>query len=600
MIIKTSLLLFVSTLLANCIFAAQLATPTPDDHLAQKRPQRFARITATPNPVPAGTGQGTARINWQTGDGSPGEVRVAVAGEPEKLFARSPEGSQDAEWITNGSTCEFRLYSSKEPIALLASVEVTGSAEMPRGDALLAPLTLTRKRIGSPRVVSFVLIMLLFAAIYCAKRVGHDRFAEALSVMVIVFALIFALLSVFTVEPRSLADQPFPDAHELSDAARQLASGNGYVTYVYLNERHPPRSPPGFPLLLTPFVAFGGEFPASVQRSAKFFAALYVLAAVFAAWRIGGRFAAAIVAAMIGVSPFARTYASLILSDAFAAGMTVLFIPLLRRLSTRRVALCRTLAGALVAVRLPMVLNLAALLVVLPSWALRRYLALSASPFVAALGLYNWVTFGSPLRTGYSYWMPELKNFAWSYAVALLPNRDGPWVVADALNGLLWQWMCPCSIGVAAGSAAQHSLFIRRYCLGRSGSSPHLRDAARTCICLDAAPRDRRQVYALADDDKFDTLHFLLSSRHALDGRTRDATIDLRRRRRSAAHRAKGFSHRSSMKKRLRHQLAYPLRKFCTQDDCARRRLGRLCDRRLVEHRRVQRSGCQPRDLVRH
>jgi len=461
LIVKASLFLFVLTLFAVCIFAAQIATPTPDDYLSP-RPERFARISATPNPVPAGAGQGITRINWQTGDGSPGEVRVVVAGEPAKLFARGAEGSQEADWITNGSTCEFRLYSGLEPGALLASVEVTGSAEMPRVSAL-APLSY--KRISSPRLASFVFIILLFAAIYYAKRVGKNRLAESLSVTVVAFAFIFALLSVFIVEPRPLADQPFPDAHELSDAARQLASGNGYVTYVYLNEPHPPRSPPGFPLLLTPFVTFGGEFPASVQTSAKLFAALYVLAAVFAAWRIDGRFAAAIVAGIIGVSPFARTYASLVMSDAFAAGMTVLFIPLLHRLSMRRVALAGMLAGALIAVRLPMALNLAALLIVLPSWTYRRNLILFALPFVAALGLYNSVTFGSPLRTGYSYWMPELKNFAWSYGVALLPNRDGPWVVADALNGLLWQWVCPCSIG-GPQAALPNILFYPAILLG--------------------------------------------------------------------------------------------------------------------------------------
>ncbi|MBA3573273.1 MAG: hypothetical protein H0W34_15165 [Pyrinomonadaceae bacterium] len=260
------------------------------------------------------------------------------------------------------------------------------------------------------------------------------------------FAIAFALLSVILVEPRSLPEQPFPDAQEYADATRQLVSGEGYVTYVHGNVRHPPRYPPGFSLALVPF-AIVGNYPSNVQMGAKLFAALYVLAAVFAAWRIGGWFAAAIVAAMIGVSPFARTYASLVLSDAFAAGMTVLFIPLLHRLSTRRVALAGMLAGALIAVRLPMALNLAALLVVLPSWAFRRNLVLFASPFVAALGLYNWMTFSSPLRSGYSYWLPGIKNFDWSYAIALLPNRDGPWVVADALKGLLWQWMCPCSIG---------------------------------------------------------------------------------------------------------------------------------------------------------
>jgi hypothetical protein len=459
--IKTSCCPVVLTFFVTGAFATQTTTPSSGDGLPP-RPERLARITATPNVVPAGSGQGTTRIIWQTGDGSPGEVRVAVAGEAEKLFARGAQGSQEADWITAGARCEFRLYSGTEPNVLLATVEVTGSSEV---RSAFSFSSLAGKRIDPTRLATLTVIVLLFAGVWYALRIGKNRLAESLSVTVAVLAILFALLPVFLVEPRPLAEQPFPDAQELSDAAHQLANGNGYVTYTYHNERHPPRSPPGFPLLLTPFAAFGGEFPSNVQFGAKFFTALYVLFAVFAGWRVGGWLAAALVAAIIGFSPFARVFGSLVMSDAFAAGVTALFIPLLHRPSMRSIAVAGALAGALVAVRLPMVTNLAALFIVLPSWAFRRQLILFASPFAAAHGLYNWITFGSPFRTGYSYWLPELKSFDWSYAIVILPSRDGPWVVADVLGGLLLQWICPCQVG-GPQAALPNLLFYPAVLLG--------------------------------------------------------------------------------------------------------------------------------------
>src|SRR5437016_9540881 len=73
--------------------------------------QGKARISAEPNPVPAGTDQfGTTTVTWDTSDGSIGEVYVSVNGEPEKLFAGNrAKGSLEAKWIGKGEY-DFRLY----------------------------------------------------------------------------------------------------------------------------------------------------------------------------------------------------------------------------------------------------------------------------------------------------------------------------------------------------------------------------------------------------------------------------------------------------------------------------------------------------------
>ena len=316
---------------------------------------------------------------------------------------------------------------------------------------ILVPLLF--KSTGSLRPLALLSALLLIAvALYAARR-GRGRVATALFASVVAVVI----LSVLSVTPRPLSQQPFPDAQETADAARQLAGGNGYVTYVHRGERHPPRYPPGFSVALAPFAMAGDDYPANVQRGATFFAALYVLIAVTAAWSAGGPLAGALAAVLLGMSPFVKVEASLIMSDGFAAGLTVLFVPLLLRPTPKRVSLAGALAGALVTVRLPMVVNLAALFIVL-AWPHRKRLLLSSSAPLAALGLFNWLTFGSPFRTGYDYWLPGIRTFSPSYAITSPMQGDGPWLLGDALGGLLLRWVCPCPDG--GPQAALSNLFF--------------------------------------------------------------------------------------------------------------------------------------------
>jgi len=84
-----------------------------------------AKITATPNPVPAGPQSfGSTTVSWTTGDGSDGVVYVVVNGDPPKSFANGGTGSQNAPWIGAGGVYEFRLYSGPDRSKLLASVKV--------------------------------------------------------------------------------------------------------------------------------------------------------------------------------------------------------------------------------------------------------------------------------------------------------------------------------------------------------------------------------------------------------------------------------------------------------------------------------------------
>jgi hypothetical protein len=265
-----------------------------------------------------------------------------------------------------------------------------------------------------------------------------------------VIATIASFVIILAVPLRPLSEQPFPDAQEYADAAWQIAHGNGYVTYVLDYNVHdikprPPRYPPGFSLALAPF-ALLGNYPSNIQMGAKFYDAVYLLITVISAWVAGGWLAATLGAIFIGTSPFVQAYASLVMSDAFATGLTVLSFWLILRPSTKRVTLAGVLSGVLVVVRLSSILNIVALFLALVPKS-RKQLLLSALPGIGALGLFQWATFGNPLKTGYDYWLPGLRNFDWRYAIVSVPLREGPWIIADALKGRLMQWVCPCPVG---------------------------------------------------------------------------------------------------------------------------------------------------------
>jgi hypothetical protein len=84
-----------------------------------------AMLSASPNPVPAGSTPGTTTIKWSTGLSPTAEVYVSTNGEKEALFASGAEGSSDAPWIQAGMTYEFRLYAGEEHKNVLARVVVT-------------------------------------------------------------------------------------------------------------------------------------------------------------------------------------------------------------------------------------------------------------------------------------------------------------------------------------------------------------------------------------------------------------------------------------------------------------------------------------------
>ena len=446
------------------LVTALLVVGCSAQRITQTGRDRSTSISAAPNPVPGGNGAGTTTIRWSTGDSSTGEVYLSVDGTAERLFAQGAQGSEEAPWIESGHTYEFHLYTDAKRSALAGTVSVTRDAGP--GSTSSVGVSLLGSFWGAPPAVLLVILVgtLLLVGASLAFRRGQTRTAKASQVNLKAakartkFSLpglqesmhasltglvtLASTIAVLSTPVRPLPDQPFPDAQEYAGAAQQLAAGHGYVTYVQANEPLPPRYPPGFSLALAPF-AFDGEYPLNVQAGSKLLAAAYIVATAGVAWMIGGSIAAALAAAVIGISPFATTSASLVMSDAFAAALTVLLVGVLYQVSKMRAIGAGILAGVLVLVRLSSLFGFVACVAVVPR-RLWVYIVVAALPFLAALGLYQWATFGSPIRTGYDYWLPDLRTFDPSFALRTHPQGDGPYIVADRLNGALAQPLCAC------------------------------------------------------------------------------------------------------------------------------------------------------------
>ena len=114
-------------------------------------------ITAKPEHVTLTGGNGSTKIEWDTGNRSVGFVFVRENGRTPVLFTKGPRGSQVAPWIGRNSYL-FELYGDNERRTLLAKVTVSGSAESAS----------SRRPVLWQGVARWVLIVVLAAVVYFA------------------------------------------------------------------------------------------------------------------------------------------------------------------------------------------------------------------------------------------------------------------------------------------------------------------------------------------------------------------------------------------------------------------------------------------------
>lgn len=264
-----------------------------------------------------------------------------------------------------------------------------------------------------------------------------------LSTVLPLLALACSLAAVLRTPYVPLDRQAFPDAPEYVDAATHLSKGDGYRTTVETGKLEPPRYPPGFPLFLVPFVRLAPTPQQGAEVATRIVALALATAIWLAALLIGGRLSSVFAGGIVTVSPFVPDMARQALSDGLASLLVAACIIMLA--ARRRIPLLvGIVAGAAVAVRLSLVVVPAAVMAAGPKIRLAVVTAVAATLPVSALLGYQWATFGSPLRTGYEYHLPEAKQFSLEYVTASGLQGEGEFVAHARLGDKLMGWVCPC------------------------------------------------------------------------------------------------------------------------------------------------------------
>lgn len=254
---------------------------------------------------------------------------------------------------------------------------------------------------------------------------------------------------------------PSPDATSYAYQALQIAKGNFFsIPWVGENGQgpnvpdalYPSRYPPGFSAVLAifPLILRGGL--GDVLAGSAVISGLLLLATGFVAWRIGGWRVAFISMSAVLISPLIWRSATIVMSDAFGALLIVLAVWLFyeHRQATRRAVQVRLLValgfllGFAVFSRFALIIFAVVAFVAIRNWKNILILCVAAAPWAIILALYQWKAYGSPLTTGYSYWLPGLQEFYWTNPLQWNIMGEGPFIYPDQLNGAAFQFACPC------------------------------------------------------------------------------------------------------------------------------------------------------------
>ncbi|MEY3618437.1 MAG: hypothetical protein RL726_1135 [Actinomycetota bacterium] len=289
--------------------------------------------------------------------------------------------------------------------------------------------------------------------------------------IILVFLVAFGLWMILDSEFIPLESQPFPDTQSYSSQARQIADGNGFVidfderissakNLVGAKDTYPSRYPPGYSIFLAPFVIVFGDSGIEVGVKVAVFAMFLV--AILIAKRLSGFLAASIVALAIVSSPFLRKSSTLVMSDAFGALLCLLAVLTVIELTRREPGETKTrnlsislgmICGFAMISRISLIFIFAAALLVFTKRGNLSWIVLGFVPFALFLGVLQHLQFGSPFRTGYSYYVHGYVEFSLSHLTQPNPYGERDFLFPDWSNGKLMTWTCPCDENGPIGKA---------------------------------------------------------------------------------------------------------------------------------------------------
>lgn len=299
-----------------------------------------------------------------------------------------------------------------------------------------------------------------------------------------VLAIIIAVAgsAMLFLQPRTIdALGPAPDAPSYALQAIEISEGN-FVSIPFVgeyqqefegdDELYPSRYPPGLSVLLAvfPLVTADSADLSAVLWGSAVISVLVLLATGFVAGRIGGWPAAAVALVAVLASPFLAKSSTMVMADAQACLLAVIALYLFHR-ADRALAAGRRGTGLHLAIglvlgyatfsRLSMIVLLVVAIVIARRPRAILLIAAGAAPWGLALLGYQWWAYGSPLTTGYDYWLPGLEEFRPDAAFVWDGLNEGPFIYPDRLEGTLMQWTCPCPY--PAGGVMSHTPAILTY-----------------------------------------------------------------------------------------------------------------------------------------
>ena len=281
--------------------------------------------------------------------------------------------------------------------------------------------------------------------------------------LILLLCILILSFRIRYVAPLSLADlEPF-DA-----SAYSLSAYNLYQHHIYgikfLGQYYPPQYPFGYQLLIIPFYFIFGSQPYNAIYCSLFFAMLSIVFAYLIGKELGNRFTGLMAALFIAICPKHIEFSKYILTETSSVFFTLFVCWLVLKviyLDSKKQRLfllfLGLMAGFSVLVHLSNCLLIPPVLISLLlarkshtwSWSMVKKQTIIIFGIILALlplFLYQFHTFGSPLRTGYQMREPEhyggFKSFSFKFFTHPPPHPRNVWkrgnfqVYSSALAGL--------------------------------------------------------------------------------------------------------------------------------------------------------------------
>ena len=260
------------------------------------------------------------------------------------------------------------------------------------------------------------------------------------------------------INPLTLADlKPWPDGLEYSLSAYNLYHHHIYGLKLY-EQYYPPQYPYGYPLLIIPFYILFGSQPYNAVYCSLFFSLLSIVFAYLIGKELGNRFTGLIAALFVAICFRHIEFSKFIMSESSSAFLALFICWLWLKatdLNTKKQKLLLlflgVIAGFSISVHLTNCLLIPPVLISLllgrksKTWSVLKKATIILFGIILALIpmlIYQFHTFGSPLKTGYQMWDPELfgkfKSFSLKFfAHPHYDNKRGGFItILFAFTGL--------------------------------------------------------------------------------------------------------------------------------------------------------------------